>query len=433
MALIPGNEKVFMVDRSTNTTFSGSRSTKAMQQWYTMQDVIDSVNFDNGLSPDELDAINDANNPSASNPFATINDLNNELTTDEIQAINNANNPSILNPFATLADVGGGGGIEGTQYVYVAANGNPTENATELVNAYNTAKGMSPSSTNRITVIAAPGNYQFQSGGSAPAVLTMDTQYIDLISLDGNRSILFIGDGGINIEADNVFIKGVYLTQTGLFNMFAGLNSLKMENCRAGDYAFGFNSYLTGMFINCQSGVYGFGSGYVGGADGTFIDCIGSDWCFGAYGFANGKFINCESGNESFGSGGFSDVAGTFIDCRAGQNSFGYFNNAAGTFLRCTAGDNSFGFQSGANGIFTDCVAGQNSFGSFVFVSGTFTNCTGGFSSFGGPTATGPIVFNGINGRAYYCRVTSGGFAPIDGSGVIRLCLDGNNNIINQG
>lgn len=44
MALIPGNEKVFMVDRSTNTTFSGSRATKAMQQWYTMNDVIDTIN-----------------------------------------------------------------------------------------------------------------------------------------------------------------------------------------------------------------------------------------------------------------------------------------------------------------------------------------------------------------------------------------------------
>lgn len=43
MALIPGNEKVFMVDRSTNTTFSGSRATKAMQQWYTMDDVIQTI------------------------------------------------------------------------------------------------------------------------------------------------------------------------------------------------------------------------------------------------------------------------------------------------------------------------------------------------------------------------------------------------------
>ena len=41
MAIIPQEEKVFMVSNSTNTTYSGSAALKAMQQWYTMQDVID--------------------------------------------------------------------------------------------------------------------------------------------------------------------------------------------------------------------------------------------------------------------------------------------------------------------------------------------------------------------------------------------------------
>jgi hypothetical protein len=43
MAIIPNNEKVFMVSNGTNTTYSGSAALKAMQQWYTMQDVSDSV------------------------------------------------------------------------------------------------------------------------------------------------------------------------------------------------------------------------------------------------------------------------------------------------------------------------------------------------------------------------------------------------------
>jgi hypothetical protein len=43
MAIIPANEKVFMVGTSTNTTYGGSAALKAMQQWYTMQDVIDTV------------------------------------------------------------------------------------------------------------------------------------------------------------------------------------------------------------------------------------------------------------------------------------------------------------------------------------------------------------------------------------------------------
>ena len=45
MAIIATNEKVFMVSNSTNTTYSGSAALKAMNQWYTMQDVIDTVTF----------------------------------------------------------------------------------------------------------------------------------------------------------------------------------------------------------------------------------------------------------------------------------------------------------------------------------------------------------------------------------------------------
>jgi hypothetical protein len=43
MAIIPALEKTFMVSNSTNTTYSGSASLKEMQQWYTMQDIVDTV------------------------------------------------------------------------------------------------------------------------------------------------------------------------------------------------------------------------------------------------------------------------------------------------------------------------------------------------------------------------------------------------------
>ena len=43
MAIIPNNEKVFMVSNGTNTTYSGSAALKAMQQWYTMEDVTNTV------------------------------------------------------------------------------------------------------------------------------------------------------------------------------------------------------------------------------------------------------------------------------------------------------------------------------------------------------------------------------------------------------
>jgi hypothetical protein len=43
MAIIPADEKVFMVDTRTNTVYGGSQALQDMQQWYTMQDVSDSV------------------------------------------------------------------------------------------------------------------------------------------------------------------------------------------------------------------------------------------------------------------------------------------------------------------------------------------------------------------------------------------------------
>lgn len=43
MAIIPNDEKVFMVSNTTNTTYSGSQALKNMNEWYTMQDVRNTV------------------------------------------------------------------------------------------------------------------------------------------------------------------------------------------------------------------------------------------------------------------------------------------------------------------------------------------------------------------------------------------------------
>lgn len=43
MAIIPADEKVFMVDKRTNTIYGGSAALQAMQEWYTMADVVETV------------------------------------------------------------------------------------------------------------------------------------------------------------------------------------------------------------------------------------------------------------------------------------------------------------------------------------------------------------------------------------------------------
>jgi hypothetical protein len=43
MSIIPATDKVFMVNNKTNTIYGGSVALQAMNEWYTMQDIIDTV------------------------------------------------------------------------------------------------------------------------------------------------------------------------------------------------------------------------------------------------------------------------------------------------------------------------------------------------------------------------------------------------------
>lgn len=271
----------------------------------------------------------------------------------------------------------GGGGLVGTNYIFVQANGTDIQNATQLQNAYNAAKLMSPSLTNRITIVAAPGYYNL---GSAPFI--MDTQYIDLVSFDGNLSVVFNSlnsAGTIQITANDVFVKGIDVG-TKNFTIATSLNLLRVDTCRGGSNSFGSGVTVSGAFTRCQGGFFSFGGGAGGNASGAFIDCGAGDFSFG-------------------GNGG--TASGTFTNCRSSFLSFG----GAGT----------------ASGTFTDCRGFQIAFGGIGTASGTFTDCQGGATSFG----------SSMSGRLYYCRLTSGGFPAPTGSGRIVLCIDGNNNIVN--
>jgi hypothetical protein len=260
---------------------------------------------------------------------------------------------------------------------------------------------MSPSATNRITIVAAPGYYNFNS----LLGFAMDTQYIDLVSLDGNRSIIFNGIGTIIVSADNVYVKGVN-TLSLPFEVGSGLSSIKLEDCKGGDLSLGANAgfILSGTFINCEMGNLSFGTSNTT-ISGTFINCIAGSGSFGGGGTASGIFNNCVGGNDSFG------------------------NTASGTFINCKAENTSFGAGGTASGTFTSCVGDIASFGTSIVLGGTasgiFTNCIGGTFSFGGRGT--------LSGKLYYCRLTSGTFATVSGAGITRLCLDGSNAENNQG
>jgi len=316
-----------------------------------------------------------------------------------------------------LGTLFGGGGLEGSQYIYVAANGTDVENAAELQAAYDLAKTLSPSADNVITVIVAPGTYKFPLGG-----LILDTEYIDLVSLTGNTDVIFdidISDpfiySGNNItdvsyclevKENNIYVKGIKgkLRQSTNFNDYwwegtdyilpikiqNNLPNIIIENCIGGWFSFGgdFTFFsnpvnISGTFINCQAGWYSFGSGSTGSeASGTFINCKSSAWSFGQQGTASGYFENCE-GTASFGRDGVA--SGTFINCKDNGSGFGRSGTSSGLFINC----------QGANGSFSG--------------------------------------FSGIIGKVYYCRLSSGTFDPVSGSGKTIYCIDSNGEPNNQG
>lgn len=339
-----------------------------------------------------LDTVLSVDNSAGSNDI----DLNN----NDLLNVNNINLTTINGAPYSPSSLGG------TTYIFVTANGTPTENSIELQAAYNQATTLSPSITNRITIVAAPGYYDF---GASPFI--MGTQYIDLVSLDGNRSIIFNSanaSGTISITANDVYVKGVDV-ETKNFTIGNNLNLLKIENCKGGNSSFGSGITVSGTFTNCEGLVHSFG--FTGTASGIFTNCIGGSFSFGGSGgTASGTFTNCIGGNGSFGGGAIvsSTASGTFNNCTGGQGSFGG-GVSSGTFINCIGAEYCFG-SADLNGI----------------ASGNYTYCTGGDSSFGSPG------FGALTGKLYYCRLTIGTFLTVSSGGRTVYCIDGNNNTNNQ-
>lgn len=291
------------------------------------------------------------------------------------------------------------GGLAGTNYILVSADGTAEENADELQAAYDKAKTLSPSINNRITILLANGYYDF------PQDFELDEDYIDLVSLDGNRSVIFNGIGTIEILANDVFVKGINVLGKN-FTIADDLNLLTVENCQGGDFSFGgVASGETEIIVS-----------------GKFINCQGGDLSFAGNGEATGYFKDCLAGDESF---GYLDTSGTFVNCQGGDFAFGFAGVMNGTFENCTAGLASFG----SLGVIIDseakrCEATGFSFGyqAVGIVDSVFDTCVAGLGSYG-------TDYNIVNeGRYYYCRLTEGQFSEPSLGGFL-FGIDGDNTI----
>jgi hypothetical protein len=271
--------------------------------------------------------------------------------------------------------------LSGSNYLLLEANGTPTQNGLSLSASYALAKTSSPSSTNKFSILAGPGEYFLSSN------LEFNTSYIDVISLTGERDIYITGSGTIFVNADNTTVRGIDV-DTKNFLITGSFPNTTIKNCKGGDNSFGgYPDPITGEVPS---------PGYTIAS--TFIDCEGGNISFAGNGSAYGTFINCTAGSGSFGN--YCD--GIFVDCISGDSSFATLGDIeGGTLENCVGGTNSFASVGNiGDAILKNCTGGQNSFAFQTSISGILQNCRltdGNFSSNGVNIAPGGQLIACIN------------------------------------
>ena len=261
--------------------------------------------------------------------------------------------------------------LSGSNYIFIEANGTPTQNGLGLVASYALVKTIPPSSTNKFSILAGPGQYLLNSD------FELDTEYLDVISLTGERDVYITGSGTIFVNSDNITVRGMDV-DTKNFTITSSFPNTIIKNCKGGDYSFGGDSTLLNAFIMA----------------GTFIDCEGGDYSFAGNGFAYGTFINCIGGDNSFGN----NCDGIFTNCVGGDNSFATQGSIeGGTFKNCTGGDNSFAslLNIDQGSTLKECVGGINSFASSGLIYGLLQGCQltlGNFNALNVDQVSGQLV-----------------------------------------
>ena len=328
---------------------------------------------------------------------------------------------------------------------------------------YNEAAALTPngnplSATNLASLIVMSGTYGniYTPSDLFVNIIGIGTVTMGSLSLDGASSANFATIDNLTLsdyeDAGNYgIIKNIicssfsnFVTNDGLIQNVKCDNKFYMENnsgiidgCDGGTFAKSFGGELGGInngtIKNCTaSGIDSFGEQ---GVNGVTENCIGGNRSFAAasshVSFIRGTYKNCKGGNNSFfgintDTSGVRTIEATYIDCTAGNNSFGFVNfvgaetQFSGSALNCTSGDKGFAAAGTTGGtskiidgaIIENCVAGNASFGTF----------NGSFGSYN-------------EGAVLRCRTTETGATPfsVTGTGIVRLCLDGNFNEVNLG
>ena len=336
-------------------------------------------------------------------------------------------------------------------------------NGDNIQDKYDEAAALTPngnplSATNLASLIVMSGTYGniYTPSDLFVNIIGIGTVTVGSLSLNGASALNYATIDNLTLnqyeDAGNYgIIKNIICTSFSSFVENFGLiqnvkcsndfymetNSGIIDGCDGGTAtkSFGGNlsSYNNGTIKNCTaSGIDSFGQQ---DASGVTENCIGGNRSFAAasphVSFIRGTYKNCKGGNNSFfgintDTSGVRTIEATYIDCTAGDNSFGFVNfvgaetQFAGSALNCTSGDKGFAAAGTTGGtskiidgaIIENCVAGSASFGTF----------NGAFGSYN-------------EGAVLRCRTTETGATPFSatGTGIVRLCLDGNFNEVNLG
>jgi hypothetical protein len=203
MAIIPNDEKVFMVDKTTNTRFSGSKATKAMQEWYTMQDVLDTVGVISGV---DLQSVLESGN-------SAIEDINltGKITTTDFETSNDIYVRSLVNPIR----IGKGPGTVNNANTVVGYNALQSNNTGNN----NVAIG------NLVLSAAANSNQSVAIGAEAMQNATASAENV-AIGYRALRASAAANSVAIGAQAMSVATTGTNNTAIGYFSMNSNTTSI---------------------------------------------------------------------------------------------------------------------------------------------------------------------------------------------------------------
>jgi hypothetical protein len=422
MAIIPNDEKIFMVSNATDTAYGGSDALKSMQQWYTMQDVIETTGGGgggiegeqyvfvaaNGTPEENAQELSDALDLAATKT-SSIPSLLNMLQAYTSVSINNGGLPcdivydTMNYPEDTFSDIRALGTglvtfrINYTDYNFITFNEDVVVNITQNNIGYmnntlsflltTSLEGMGSITVNSIfaltseilpaTVLAAPGEYDLY-GIDMSGKLDLTNEYVNLVSLDGNESVYITGT--LNAKASNVFLKGINFNNVKGLTIDSGV-SIVGENLKLkgggdlGPYAVdGLMEFIfDSQFTDCEFGdqtLYFENYSINITIKANFKNCVFGSYCIARNGGMSGFEINGIIEYSLFGD------QCIFIEQ---SSSYGECNM---TMKNCTGGV-SFVAPAGLsiNGSYTDVTASHSSF-SNASLYATFLRCTAGFNSF---------------------------------------------------